>query len=576
MGATGMTGGKAEETATDLVSGGAGPVRASPKLQAIGPDFLRATGENWGQRDRVDCCRTDHSAAVASTAHCRDKVIGLPELANVCNRVKGAGHTVVHAHGTFDLLHLGHVRHLEVARKLGDVLIVTVTADRFVNKGPGRPAFTAEMRAEMLANLEYVDWVAVNDAADAVSAIEHVRPSIYVKGQDYRNPQGEIAGKIALEREAVESHGGRIHFTDEVTFSSTELINRHVSVQEPHVREQLDTLRESGGIPQLRSLIDSVAGYRVLVVGDAIIDECQYVLPMHKTPRDDVIATCHQDRKLFVGGVFAAANHVASLCRQVDIITCLGDSDRHENLIRQSLKPNVGLEGFTRPGARTALKRCFVDPSCMRKLFEVYLTNDGPLAIDVQKEVDLAIAKMASSYDVVIATDFGHGLLAASSIKALTEHSKFLAVTTQSNSANSGYNLITKYPRADYICINEAEARSAVGDRFSSISDVTRRLMEEHVECSKIIVTRGKDGCFALESDGIAHTIPAFSEDVVDTLGAGDAFPAVTAPLVAAGGSLSRIGLVGNVAGALKVEIVGHRRSIEKASLVNGIVGLLR
>ena len=80
------------------------------------------------------------------------------------------------AHGTFDLLHLGHVRHLEAARKLGDVLIVTVTADRFVNKGPGRPVFNAELRAEMLATLEYVDWVAINDAADAVSAIERIRP----------------------------------------------------------------------------------------------------------------------------------------------------------------------------------------------------------------------------------------------------------------------------------------------------------------------------------------------------------------------------------------------------------------
>jgi rfaE bifunctional protein nucleotidyltransferase chain/domain len=226
MGATGMTRGKVEETATDLATGGAGSVRASPKSQSIGPDFLRATGEKWGQRDGVDCRTTDHSAAVGPTVHCRDKVVSLPELASVCNRVKGAGQTVVHAHGTFDLLHLGHARHLEAAHKLGDVLIVTVTADRFVNKGPGRPMFAAEMRAEMLANLEYVDWVAINDAADGVSAIEHVRPSVYVKGQDYRNPQGAIAGKIALEREAVESHGGRIHFTDEVTFSSTELINR--------------------------------------------------------------------------------------------------------------------------------------------------------------------------------------------------------------------------------------------------------------------------------------------------------------------------------------------------------------
>jgi rfaE bifunctional protein nucleotidyltransferase chain/domain len=203
----------------------------------------------------------------------RDKVRTVAEAAVVCEQSRRAGQIVVQAHGTFDLLHLGHVRHLEAARKLGDMLIVTVTADRFVNKGPGRPVFSAELRAEMLATLEYVDWVAINDAADAVSAIERIRPSIYVKGQDYQNPDGDITGKITLERDAVEAHGGSIHFTDEVTFSSTELINRHLNVFEPHIREHLDTLRQNGGLKELCDLIDSVADYRVLMVGDAIVDE---------------------------------------------------------------------------------------------------------------------------------------------------------------------------------------------------------------------------------------------------------------------------------------------------------------
>src|SRR5580700_4167525 len=102
----------------------------------------------------------------------RDKIRTVSEVATVCEQGRLARQVIVQAHGTFDLLHLGHVRHLEAARKLGDVLIVTVTSDRFVNKGPGRPVFNAELRAEMLATLEYVDWVAINDAADAVSAIE--------------------------------------------------------------------------------------------------------------------------------------------------------------------------------------------------------------------------------------------------------------------------------------------------------------------------------------------------------------------------------------------------------------------
>jgi rfaE bifunctional protein nucleotidyltransferase chain/domain len=506
----------------------------------------------------------------------RDKVRTLNEIAAICELDRRADLIVVQAHGTFDLLHLGHVRHLEAARKLGDVLIVTVTADQFVNKGPGRPVFNAELRAEMLATLEYVDWVAINDAPDAVSAIERIKPSIYLKGQDYQNPQGDITGKIVLERAAVEAHGGHIHFTDEVTFSSTELINRHLNVFEPHIREHLETVRQNGGLKELCELIESVADYRVLIVGDAIIDEYQYVLPMHKTPKENMIATRFQDRELFAGGVFAAANHVASFCKHVDIITCLGSHDTHEDVVRLSLKPNVGLKTFVRQGAPTTLKRRFVDPSYLRKLFEVYFMNDEPLPSDVQKEIDSTIGELASNYDVVIATDFGHGLIASSSIDALTANSRFLAVNTQSNSANLGYNLITKYRHADYICIDSPEARMAVSDRLSNLGDIARRLSETFVDCSKIIITQGKHGCVTFDSEGIVHTIPAFAKNVVDTVGAGDAFLAVTAPLVAAGGPMSQVGFIGNVVGALKVEIVGHRRAIEKASLIKGITALLK
>src|SRR6516162_7158700 len=504
------------------------------------------------------------------------KIVTIAELAACARRFRAEGRRVVQAHGTFDLLHLGHVRHLEAARRFGDVLVVTVTADRFVNKGPGRPVFGEVQRAEMLATLEYVDWVAVNEAPDAVSAIETVQPQVYIKGQDYQNPQGDVTGKISKEREAVEACGGRIQFTDEVTFSSSELINRHLNVFEPHIREHLDSLRRDGGLEEMLDLLERVKPYRVLLVGDAIIDEYQYVLPMGKTPKENMIATRYQDRELFAGGVFAAANHVASFCRHVDIITCVGDSETHDDLIRQSLKPNVGLRAFTRPGAPTTLKRRFVDPSYMRKLFEVYFMNDEPLTRDVQSEVDRAIIDRAGDYDVVIAADFGHGLIAASSIEALTSKSRFLAVNTQSNSANLGYNLITKYGRADYICIDAPEARLAVSDRLSNVGDIARRLTENHIDCSKIIVTQGKHGCVTFATNGITHTIPAFARNVVDTVGAGDAFLAVTAPLVAAGAPMNQVGFIGNVVGALKVEIVGHRRSIEKADLIKGITGLLK
>ncbi len=505
----------------------------------------------------------------------RDKVRTIEELSAISRHLHDTGRAVVQAHGTFDLLHLGHVRHLEAARRLGDALIVTITADRFVNKGPGRPVFGEALRAEMLAALEYVDWVAINPSPDAVSAIAAIRPRIYVKGQDYQNPEGDVTGKITAERLAAEAHGGSLAFTDEVTYSSSELINRHLNVFEPHVREHLSSLRSDGGLGEMLALLDKVADYRVVLVGDAIIDEYQYVLPMAKAPKENIIATRYQDGELFAGGVFAAANHVASFCREVDIVTSLGAQQSFEEMVRDHLLPNVRLHNVMRPGAPTTRKRRFVDPSYMRKLFEVYYMDDDPLPAELQARIDAKVAELAVGADVVIVTDFGHGLLAPSSIDVLTRTAPFLAVNCQSNSANQGFNLITKYPRADYVCIDAPEARMAMGDRVAPIGEIAHRV-ENLIACPKVIITQGKHGCVTYDRGGVVHTIPAFAKNVVDTVGAGDAFLSVTSPLVAAGGAMHRIGFIGNVVGALKVEIVGHRRFIEKPDLVKAITALLK
>src|SRR5215475_14035101 len=138
------------------------------------------------------------------------KIKTLEELAAILAYQKAQGKIVVHSHGVFDLLHLGHIRHFEQARKMGDVLIVTITQDQYVNKGPHRPAFPQDMRAEMLAALEMIDYVAINHTPLAVEAIKALKPNIYVKGSEYRIAADDITGGITPETEAINSVGREI------------------------------------------------------------------------------------------------------------------------------------------------------------------------------------------------------------------------------------------------------------------------------------------------------------------------------------------------------------------------------
>lgn len=270
------------------------------------------------------------------------------------------------------------------------------------------------------------------------------------------------------------------------------------------------------------ALIESVKDYKVLFVGDTIVDEYHYVEPLQRAAKENIIPARFKKKEQFAGGIDAAAQHAASFCAIVDVASC-GPSTR---------------------------KVRFVDENYLRKLYEVHY-NDGRGGRKWQDFAD---------YDCVVVGDFGHGEIKTGKEVA---HAKYLAVSAQTNSANIGYNLITKYDRAEYIVIDEPEARLAAGDKEGHIEDVIHKLA--HGRCERFVVTHGSHGAYGYDHGKFYHC-DAFTDLVRDTMGAGDAFFAVTAPMSKTG-SMEDLLLIGCAAGALKTAIVGHRSSVTKEAL---------
>ncbi len=506
----------------------------------------------------------------------RDKIRTLEELKEIAEKLQAEGRSVALCHGVFDLVHLGHVRHVEEAGTYGDVLMVTLTADAYVNKGPGRPIFPERMRAEMMAAMACVDYVGINYTPTAETVLDTIRPNVYVKGADYENPEDDVTGKIAAERDCVERHGGRVVFTHDITFSSSSLINRYLDVYDPPVRDFLDRLRGEGGLDALLDLLDRIRNFRVLVIGDTIVDEYQYVNPLGKSAKENIIATQFKEREVFIGGACATANHIAGFCDEVELVSMIGDTDSYESEIRASFRDNVKAEIIQAPGRPTTRKCRFVDPGYLRKLFEVYFMDDTPLPKDIREHIDGMIAEKAADFDLVVINDFGHGLIAPSTIEALRRTARFIAVNAQANAGNFGFNLITKYAKADYVCIDAPEARLAVGEKFSDIRRIVSKSLPSRIDCDRFIVTHGKHGCYAYARGRDVVMVPAFTKTVVDTVGAGDAFFAVTAPLVAAGGDITHVATIGNAVGSIKVGIVGHRSAVDKVPVVKYLTALMK
>jgi cytidyltransferase-like protein len=503
------------------------------------------------------------------------KIKKLDELADIIRSLKASGKRVVHCHGVFDLVHPGHIRHLEAAKHQGDVLVVTVTKDEYVNKGPGRPVFNHRLRAESVASLQVVDYVAINDWPTAAPTIRKLRPNYFAKGSEYAERKSDITGHISEEEQAVLEVEARLYFTDEPTLSSTKLLNSYFDALSDEAAAHLRAFREQYSSEKVIEALRGIHDKRVLVVGDTIIDEYHFCDVLGKSSKSHAINARFQRSEAHAGGILAVANQVASFCDNVHLVTCLGNETTWHHFITTSLKPNISTKLFVRTDAPTIVKRRFNDVHRLTNLFELTFLNEHPLPEQTEGQVGAYLKRIARDYDLVIVADFGHGFLGPGILDVLQEQAPYLAVNVQSNSANMGYNPVTKYRRSDYVCVHENELRLANYDQFGPLRNLIERTAKS-LNAGTLAVTQAGEGSTVYQPDsGFAHT-PIFSTRVVDPIGAGDAYLAVTAPCAAAGYPPELLGFIGNCVGGLKVAILGNKEVVEPVPLFKFITTLLK
>lgn len=499
----------------------------------------------------------------------------LDALADLLSLRRPRKKKVVHCHGVFDLLHIGHIRYFEQARRMGDILVVTVTPDRHVDKGGHRPAFTEELRAEAVASLDSVDFVAVNRWATAEETLRLLKPDVYVKGSEYRDIESDPTGKIAGEARIVREIGAELAFTEDIVFSSSNLINRYLGNLPEEIDKYLKVFRKRFDLASLVSILDRMAGMNVLVIGDTIIDEYQYCDAMGKSSKDPALALKYRSHDLFAGGVLAVANHVANFAKSVRVVSLIGEQESHETFIRSQLAEGVTPMFFTQPGAPTLIKRRYIDGYSFNKLFEVYVMDDSGLPPKMDREARDWVEKRLAGFDLVIAADFGHGAVSPEMVELLVAKAPFLAVNTQANAGNRGFHTISRYPRADFVSIAQhelnLELRQSRGDVGKAMTAFRKKM-----GYGQFVVTQGRNGCAVCDAKGNFVKVPAFAQNIVDRVGAGDAFLSVTALASVQGVDSEIIGFLGNIVGALAVEIIGNKKAIDRRSVEKYITSLMK
>ena len=496
------------------------------------------------------------------------KIKNLEDLKSIAADLKEKGKKVVHCHGVFDLLHLGHIKHFEQAKTFGDILIVTVTPDEFVNKGPNRPAFTTVLRLEALAALEVIDFTAENNWPSAIETIKILQPDIYCKGPDYKNHEKDITGKIDDEEEAIKSVGGEIRYTEDMTFSSSSLLNKFGDVYNNSQKTFIQEMLNNRDFDEIKSMLDDMQKLKVLVVGETIIDQYVFCEALGKSGKEPVLVLRDLFMEQYTGGAAAIARHLSDFCSGVTLLSMLGEKKEHEGFVLDSLPNNIDSHFIYKEDSPTITKKRFVDYVSKSKNLGVYSLNDSQLNKKNEDQFHKYLDELIPDYDLVIISDYGHGFISGGTAKRISKQSAFTSLNAQINAANIGYHTMNNYRDIDCAIINETELRHELRDRESKLTDLMK-VLSKRLKTKKLVVTRGNSGAILFNSEKKEfHFCPAFASKVVDKIGAGDAMLALISCSVKSGFDADLSLFMGSLAAAQSVESIGNSTPVSKVQLL--------
>lgn len=464
---------------------------------------------------------------------------------------------VVMCHGTFDIVHPGHIRHLLYAKSKGNLLIASLTCDAHITKGNLRPHVPEDLRALNLAALEVVDYVVVDREPNPLANISLLQPDCFAKGYEYVD--NGLHPKTAEEKAEVERYGGEMIFTPgDIVYSSSSLIES----APPNLRvEKLMLLMQSEDVTfkDLQRTLDLFAELTVHVVGDTIVDtytHCSMIGGITKTP---TISVRFEEERNYVGGAGIVAKHIAAAGAHVTFSTVLGD-DRHKQFVLDDLAAAgvhcLPIIDKTRP---TTDKNVIIAEGY--KLLKIDSLDNRSIPERIVKTLCGQLEKTKA--DIVVCSDFRHGIFNRHTVPTLIKAIPGNAFRVADSQVASRWGNILEFKDFDLLTPNEREARFALADQDSVVRPLATELFRQ-AACRTLILKLGDKGILTYRTrtandPRTVIAVDSFVDTVEDAVGAGDALLAYASlAMVATKGNETIASILGTIAAGVECEHVGN------------------
>lgn len=484
------------------------------------------------------------------------------ELATLGNSLQQSGFKIGLSTGVFDLLSPGVIEHLMEARKHVDVLIVGVVSDN--NLAHLKVSHDQLERVALISAISYVDYVFLFNSDNSVNAIADLKPDFFIRGTV---PTGSRERDIYLkEITEVERHGGKLLMssTSRKPYADFILFSREL-------RSYLQTINVDQLAAELVSCLEQLSKLRVLVIGETIIDQYTMVNPLGKSSKDPLLAFEIKNSSLLPGGIISIADICSRWVSEVSVISYVKTKDDLSNFA-EIFGANIDFRLCEIDNRPTILKHRFVDSASDKKVFEYYDFSDRDLTF-AESSLVMDKGQDINEFDLVLVADYGHGLFTPMLREWISGKAKFLAINTQANAGNRGYNTISKYDRCDFFSLNSSELQLELRNRNPDYVFVVPRVIEK-LKAQGCVLTLGGSGVMVFDNLGFTHA-PALARLIVDKVGAGDALFSISSLLAKVGASKELIALLGNVVAAFEVSQLGHNSSLSLLDLRDCALSIL-
>ena len=460
-------------------------------------------------------------------------------------------------YGGFSVIHPGHLRYFRQAKELGEKVHVALEG---VVDNYGPKSFSVESRAEALASLDIIDKVIILDDGSLLDFVRISTPAVLVLGKEFELERAfqvrEVVEFLGTVHSQVFYAAGEVQYADVTVFNGKE-----DELAEKRLSEFKEILKANkiNLLPHLDRLFAEPS--RILVIGDTIIDRYIACDAMGMSAEAPVIVVKELEERSYLGGAAVVAAHTKGLIGQCSYLSVVGD-DQQKNWVEREFE-RIGIDStlFTDARRPTTVKtRYMVDK---QKLFRVSKLTEHSIPSALENKVIEKIDQILPSFDGVIISDFGYGVLTRKIL------AKVLEASRQSNlpvfgdvQSSSQIGNVLKLKNVNLITPTEREARIALGNQDDSIEKVSNLLLEL-TTTRNLVMKLGSDGFVVygpITENGqrLRQSFPALSSNPVDVTGAGDVLLATMACALVADMDLLPAAALAACSCALAVSTVGN------------------